>query len=153
MFTGNEEQAVAQTIIKNAAFWPDIVLEKFKTQRRIPSEYDDQQQIDSLKLAAAEVNMELMRYELGQQAQGINQLTDTQGPMIDGEPVALTQYMNAVYSRAKAKLLNHFATVNRKPAANNEAKESQDTFDRLLAESQQAIRAILGKHRVTVGLI
>ena len=80
MFTGNEEQAVAQTIIKNAAFWPDIDLEKFKTQRRIPSEYDDQQQIDSLKLAAAEVNMELMRYEFGQQAQGINRLTDTQGP-------------------------------------------------------------------------
>ncbi|RWX97430.1 head protein, partial [Pseudomonas aeruginosa] len=54
---------------------------------------------------------------------------------------------------AKAQLLGQFATVNRRPEAENLAKEAEQTRELFLSYSQQAVRLIQGRSRITAELI
>ena len=139
-------------ITNDGDFWPNISISEFVRERRIPTEYDDGQKRSTLIQAMAAINIELLSWKEQQQDCGIDTATDCQGN-IGGESIAVSMYKNAVHSRAKALLLIHFATVNRQNEAENVGKESHQTADALMAESQRAVRSIKNMTTVSVKLI
>ncbi|MFU3615815.1 hypothetical protein [Pseudomonas aeruginosa] len=50
-------------------------------------------------------------------------------------------------------MLSQFATMNRRPEAENLAKEAEQTRELFLAYSQQAVRLIQGRSRITAELL
>jgi hypothetical protein len=62
-------------------------------------------------------------------------------------------YKRAVYARAKASLLTQFATVTRRDSAENTGKELPERSETFLAFSQQAVRSLQGRGRMTAALL
>ena len=146
------EDTPSSDTITNSGFWPDIVMSDFIANRRIPTDYNDSANRDALIKAMRIINIELMNWKEKQQGNGITDANDA-GEVIDGKGSAAGLYISAVYDRAKATLLAHYETLNRREEADNLAKESKETSDRYLAESQFAVRAILGINTSSVKLI
>ena len=147
------EPSQPDDIISNDGdFWPCISISEFVRERRIPTEYDNGQKRSTLIQAMAAINIELLSWQLDQQAKGITTAKNCQGN-IGGQSIAISMYKNAVHSSDKALLLIHFASVNRKDEAENVGKESHQTADALMTESQRAVRAIKNMTTVSVRLI
>jgi len=147
-----ETSTHTDTITNDGGFWPDIVMANFVKEARIPPQYDDGQQYSALIRAMATANIELASWTARQIEQGKTS-SDKAGQIINGEGVATALYKDAVYNRAKANLLTHFATLNRKDEAEALAKESQETYDRLITEYQKSIRTIQDTITVSVRLL
>lgn len=138
--------------IETPEFWPNISMSEFVRERRIPTEYDQGQQRQSLKRAIATALIELTAWQFQQESQGKQHASEC-GQVIDGEGIAASLFTSAVYDRAKATLLSHFKTVNRREEADNLAKEERSTYDELLREYQESIRGILNISSSSVMLL
>lgn len=147
-FSGRPTTLIAQPIV-NDGFWPDLDVAEFQRGYRLPAEYLVDLLVDGIALAMGEVNHDLARRKAQWQAVGIKQVV-TADPMILPERTFMAaSYKRAVYCRAKAYLLSQFATFIRREAAENLAKEGPETTERFLSFSQQAVRLIQGRSRVT----
>ena len=104
-----------------------------------------------LIMAMAGVNIELASFK--ERAIDNNAIHSSNITLYGTESATTVQYKQAVYQRAKASLLVHFATLSRKDEAENLAKESTETNESLMALSQHAIRNILGIPMATVRLL
>lgn len=139
--------------IANDGFWPDLDVAEFQKGYRLPAEYLVELLVDGITLAMGEVNVDLTKRKTQWQAVGITTVA-TGDPMILPERTFMAvSYKRAVYCRAKAYLLAQFATVVRRDSAENLAKESPQTHEQFLSFSQQAVRLIQGRGRMTAELI
>ncbi|MCD9491345.1 head protein [Photobacterium phosphoreum] len=138
--------------VENDGFWPNLSITDFVKTCRIPPVYNAEQECNMLIMAMSGVNIELNSFK--ERAIDNNQRHSSDIGMAYGTESATTvQYKQAVYQRAKASLLVHFATLSRKDEAENLAKESTETNESLMALSQHAIRNILGMPMATVRLL
>ncbi|SHJ71972.1 head completion/stabilization protein (plasmid) [Halodesulfovibrio aestuarii] len=155
-FSGHTAE-LATVTVTNEPFWPDLSLAEFQKIYRLPREYTDELLINQLKLGMAWANKQLIDWKNEQIAAGYSSLAsvpeDIQGCALGGETPAVLHYKRAVSNYAKAYLLQHYATINRREAAHNEAKESTETRDTLLTNAEDAISDFLGNNRVDVELI
>ena len=155
-FSGHTAEATTITVV-NEPFWPDLSLAEFQSVYRLPSEYADELLINKLKLGMVWANKQLADWKKEQIAAGYSSLAsvpeDIQGCALGDETPAPMHYKRAVSNYAKAYLLQHFATINRREAAQNEAKESTETRDTLLTYAEDAIADFLNIDRVDVELI
>lgn len=138
--------------IETPEFWPNISVSEFQNLKRIPTEYDAGQQRKALVRAIGTALIELDAWQTRQMQAGKNHANEC-GQVIDGEGIAASSFVSAVYDLAKATLLTHFKTVNRREEANNLAKEERSTYDELLREYQRSIRTILGISSASVMLL
>lgn len=143
---------VVEDIVSNDAFFPDISVADFQRECRIPPEYSQSQQRNMLISAMAGINIELTTFRLRSQTQGYQQLADI-GPRIGGQSAHVSSYLQAVYCRAKATLLVHFATLERREEAQALGKEGRETHTSLMALSQIALRNIQGMVVASVKLL
>ncbi|MCU9047994.1 head completion/stabilization protein [Pseudomonas aeruginosa] len=151
-FSGKPTTLVERAI-DNDGFWPDLGVSEFQTGYRLPAEYLVDLLADGITTAMAEVNRDLAARKLAWQAAGIASMA-TADPLTLPEPhFYVASYKRAVYCRAKAYLLQQFATVNRRAEAENLAKEAPETHEAFLAFSQQAVRLIQGRGRITAVLL
>lgn len=141
-FQKEPDKAYNDEIKIGDTFWPSLSLSEFEDTRRIPTEYDKGQQREALKRAINNVILQLTKWKEKQVKAGKTDISEC-GHLIDGEGAALGLFKSAVYDTAKATLLIHFKTVNRREEANNLAKEERSTYDELLREAQASIRGIL----------
>lgn len=132
--------------IANDDFWPDLAIGDLMIQYRIPPEYDDDVIKTGLvnaivsvngKLAAVKTAVEALDYA-DFSAYADAEYTDT----INDINILLLHYEHAVFTRAKADLLKQFNSLNRKPNAENAAKEADDNVEFWLNASQGSIRAL-----------
>lgn len=131
--------------ISNDSFWPDLSVGDLMDQYRIPSEYADKVIITGLTLAIIRVNEALKPVQdviVALPFASLADYTAANSQQVGGEEILLTHYKTAVFTRAKAGLLKQFNSLNRKPAAENVAKESDDTEEYWLDESQASIAAL-----------
>ncbi|MFH0274899.1 head completion/stabilization protein [Vibrio jasicida] len=128
--------------IQTPEFWPNISMSDFQNIKRIPTEYDAGQQRNALVRAINNTIIELGAWEQSQIQAGKTNANQC-GQIIDGKGAAESLFISAVYDLAKATLLTHFKTVNRREEANNEAKEERSTYDELVREWQRSVRGIL----------
>ncbi|UOA08602.1 head completion/stabilization protein [Methylobacter sp. S3L5C] len=139
--TGKPSLTASAPVI-NDVFWPDLLVDELMTNYRIPSEYADGVIMTGLTLAVMNVNIRLTTIKAVLVKDGYENLaayTLTSTELINGSPVLLELYKHAVYARAKGQLLMQFVTINRRPQAENAAKEGLPTEQYWLDESQTAI--------------
>ena len=154
-FSGKPTTLVEQHI-DNDGFWPDLSVSEFQKGYRLPGEYLGEMLVADLTTAMVEINTELDRVKIAIQASGISRLNDAAGVTSPaawdyGHKVLL--YKRAVYSRAKASLLPQFATVTRRESAENTGKEAPERAETFLSFSQQAVRSLQGRGRITAVLL
>lgn len=141
--TGKPELANAQPL-SNDGFWPNLQLGDLLADYRIPSEYADGVIKTGLIMAMIRVNEQLAPVKqalLDLDYDTLAAYSTANTRLIAGVDIMLTQYKHAVFCRAKAGLLQQFKTMNRRPQAENEARESEQTEQYWLDESQGCIKA------------
>lgn len=131
--------------IDNDGFWPTLQIADLMDKYRIPSEYADGVISTGLLLAMVRVNSTLEPVKQAILTLGHVDLTAYIAALparqIGGIDVLITEYENAVFSRAKAGLLMQFKAINRRPQAENAAKEDPEMEVYWLDESQRSIKA------------
>ena len=142
--TGKDELTTAAPIT-NDGFWSDTSMADLMNKYRIPSDVPDDTIKWGLSLAVIRVNEKL------QAAKDVilslpyatfeAYLTANSTPVAESELLQM-HYEHAVYSRAKAFLLQQFATIRRKDSQ-EDSKESEQTEQFWLDESAKAIAAIM----------
>jgi hypothetical protein len=134
------------TEVANDGFWPALQVGDLLSKYRIPSEYDDSVIETGLILGLIRVNESMESVKTHVQANGFATFSDylaaNSTPVADAELLHI-HYEHAVFSRAKAHLLQNFVTINRREAAENEAKESEQVEKYWLDESQKSVAAML----------
>nr|VFJ42958.1 MAG: Phage head completion protein (GPL) [Candidatus Kentron sp. FM]VFJ43638.1 MAG: Phage head completion protein (GPL) [Candidatus Kentron sp. FM]VFK05648.1 MAG: Phage head completion protein (GPL) [Candidatus Kentron sp. FM] len=155
-FTGN--QAIPLTgRITSSDFWPEISLADFQDVVRPPSEYSAALCRACVFSAVIWVN-ELLAGLTDEQDPPPATLAELSDSVTSGQAIRFTEdgadepgieirllvfyYREAVYFRAKALLLRHFPTLNRREEAVNMAKESTDEMSFWLTEATARIRWI-----------
>lgn len=151
-FSGRPTTLIAQPIA-NDGFWPDLDVAEFQRGYRLPAEYLVELLVDGISLAMGEVNHDLARRKAQWQAVGITHVASADPMVLPERTFMAASYKRAVYCRAKAYLLSQFATFIRRESAENLAKEAPETAERFLAFSQQGVRLIQGRSRVTAELV
>lgn len=151
-FSGKPTTLVEQAI-DNDGFWPDLGVSEFQKGYRLPAEYLVELLAEGIAGAMGEVNRDLAKRKTAWQAAGITTVATADPQVLQERAFYVATYKRAVYCRAKAYLLQQFATVNRRDSAENLAKESPDTREDFLAFSQQAVRLIQGRGRITAVLL
>ncbi|PAU66539.1 head protein [Pseudomonas sp. PIC25] len=147
-FSGKPTTLVERSIL-NDGFWPDLSVTEFQAGYRLPAEYLVELLVDGIAGAMGEVNRDLARRKRAWQASGIAEVASADSQLLPERAFYVATYKRAVYCRAKAYLLEQFATVNRRAEAANLAKEAPETHEAFLAFSQQAVRLIQGRGRIT----
>lgn len=151
-FSGKPTTLVEQAI-PNDGFWPDLGVSEFQKGYRLPAEYLVDLLADGITNAMGEVNRDLAKRKAAWQAAGIGNVETADSQVLQERAFYVATYKRAVYCRAKAYLLQQFATVTRRESAANMAKEAPETHEAFLAFSQQAVRLIQGRGRITAVLL
>lgn len=151
-FSGKPTTFVDQAI-ENDGFWPALSLSEFQKEQRLPAEYLVELLADALNAAMVEVNGDLARCKARWQAAGISNVESADSSLLPERAYKAKLYKRAVYCRAKASALPQFATVTRRDSAENTGKELPDRAETFLAFSQQAVRALQGRGRITAVLL
>ncbi|MHB0817709.1 head completion/stabilization protein [Stutzerimonas stutzeri] len=151
-FSGKPTTLVEQAI-ENDGFWPDLSVAEFQRGYRLPAEYLMELLADGIAFAMGEVNQDLAKRKAAWQRAGIEEVATADPLVLPERSSHAATYKRAVYCRAKAYLLQQFATVNRRDTAENLAKEAPATEERFLAFSQQAVRLLQGRSRITAVLL
>lgn len=151
-FSGKSTTVVDQTI-ENNGFWPDISLAEYQKAYRLPDDYLGDVLVTQLELAIGEVNNDLQRLQKAWQQLGITEVATADPLLLEERAFKVKLYKRAVFCRAKATALTDFATVTRREVAENTGKEAPERADTFLAFSQQAVRALQGRSRITAVLL
>lgn len=151
-FSGKPTTVVEQTI-ENNGFWPDLSLAEYQKAYRLPGEYLSEVLVTQLELAMGEVNTDLKSLMVSWRSLGITEIATADPVLLEERAYKVKLYKRAVYCRAKATALTDFATVTRREVAENTGKEAPERADTYLAFSQQAVRALQGRSRITAALL
>lgn len=170
-FTG-KPHITTELLITNDGFFPDLQLKEFLDSYRIPDEYADNTVAYGVKSALLEINYRLLpvknalinaNYDMFAAAYSLAFLTgaamwdssesfwdienypELNQASIDNEAQLLFVYKKAVFSYAKAFLLQQFNSMNRKKEAENAAKEAPETYQFWANESQKAVYFLIKK--------
>lgn len=151
-FSGKPTTFVEQAI-ENDGFWPNLSVSEFQKGYRLPAEYLVDMLVTDLKTAMIEVNRDLTKRKSDWQNVGVTTVETADPTVLPERTFHAATYKRAVYCRAKASLLTQFATVNRRESAENIAKELPERGETFLEFSQQAIRVLQGRGRITAALL
>ena len=151
-FSGKPTTFVEQTI-ENDGFWPDLSLSEFQKGYRLPAEYLVELLGADLTTAMTEVNQDLAKRKAYWQSLGVSSVESADPTVLPLHTFHVATYKRAVYCRAKASLLTQFATVTRRESAENTGKELPERGETFLEFSQQAVRSLQGRGRITAVLL
>ena len=151
-FSGNPTK-FAERQIENDGFWPNFSLAQFQEAYRLPGEYLGETLVDGLSAAMTEVNRDLATLKARWQAAGVSSVESADPMVLPERTFHVATYKRAVYCRAKANLLTQFATITRRESAENIGKELPQRGETFLEFSQQAVRSLQGRGRITAVLL
>lgn len=151
-FSGKPTTLV-ELAIENDGFWPSLDVAEFQKGYRLPAEYLVELLTAELTTAMTEVNRDLATCKARWQNQGVTTLESADPMVLPERTFQAATYKRAVYCRAKASLLPQFVTIVRRDSAENLGKESPDRPETFLAFSQQAVRSLQGRGRITAALL
>lgn len=151
-FSGKPTTFVEQAI-ENDGFWPNLSVSEFQKGYRLPAEYLVDMLATDLATAMAEVNQDLAKRKGEWQNAGVVSVESADPMVLPERTFHAATYKRAVYCRAKASLLTQFATVTRRESAENTGKELPERGETFLEFSQQSIRSLQGRGRITAALL
>lgn len=143
-------------VIENDGWFPDITLVDMRDAMRLDGTVTDARLVIAVVDAILNVNRELAQWQ-GQHAQaGIATLADVPATRINRESRLLAQYRRAVYSTAKADLIERYRDYD-STATSLTDKKSMEWLDEAPGaqrrNAQWAIADIVGRSHLTVELI
>lgn len=151
-FSGKPTTFVEQAI-ENDGFWPNLSVAEFQKGYRLPAEYLVDMLVTDLATAMTEVNRDLAELKARWQGVGVSNVESADTTVLPERTFQAATYKRAVYCRAKASLLTQFATVTRRESAENTGKEQPERGETFLQFSQQAVRSLQGRGRITAALL
>ncbi len=142
-FEATEQNSIA---IDADSGWPALSTDEFRAHRRIPETYEESVLADSLNRSVAEIQQQILKVYLKGN-------TDVPFTLTTGMPDFNEQqtsvYRGAVYARSHADLMGYFSAVDQKASGNNKAQDEEQQ-NTILAQSNRAVRVLLGLGRVGV---
>ncbi|VVP32568.1 hypothetical protein PS874_04289 [Pseudomonas fluorescens] len=151
-FSGKPTTFVEQ-VIENEGFWPNLSVAEFQKGYRLPAEFLVDMLVADLTTAMIEVNRDLAKRKSQWQSAGITSVESADPMVLQERTFHAATYKRAVYCRAKASLLPQFASVVRRESAENLGKEEPERKETFLEFSQQAVRSLQGRGRITAALL
>jgi hypothetical protein len=151
-FSGKPTTFVEQAI-ENDGFWPNLSVAEFQKGYRLPAEYLVEMLVINLTTAMTEVNRDLAQLKARWQGVGVSNVESADTTVLPERTFQAATYKRAVYCRAKASLLPEFASVVRRESAENLGKEAPERKESFLEFSQQAVRSLQGRGRITAALL
>lgn len=140
-------------IIKNAPFWPDLDLNEFVVNYRVPNDLAVGTVREHLIQAITDINFRLSEYKTDNLCLGYEQLAQIPADEIAYESLLIILYRRAVSCRAKASICRDYPTIDRREPAENQAKSAPETETVYLRFADEAIRQMLQETDITVELI
>lgn len=148
--------APAAGIIENDGWFPDIALADMRDAMRLDGTVTDARLVQAVVDAILQVNRELGAWQALQADAGIAALADVPATRINRESRLLAQYRRAVYSTAKADLIERYRDYDT-TATSLSDKKSMEWLDEAPGaqrrNAQWAIADIVGRTHLTVELI
>ena len=138
-------------VIRNHPFYPDISLQEFVENYSIPTTKTETL-VTHLKSAIIEINYRLDDYRIEQVNAGYLHLSEVPAMIIDDISALMHLYMQAVSFQAKASILRDYATIDRREAAENQAKTSADLEALYELWATEAVNKILKQSGAQVPL-
>lgn len=132
-------------------WYPELTVAEFQRVYRLPAEYAEALVEDHLGLARLWAVRQLRAWRAEQEAAGFAGLDAVPLHGLTGEATRL--FKRAVFCHAKALLLGQFATVERREAAREDAKEGPDVADRFYAWAHDALADLRGRGRIDADLV
>ncbi|WP_095051462.1 head completion/stabilization protein [Pseudomonas sp. Irchel s3b2] len=151
-FSGKPTTFVEQAI-ENDGFWPNLSVAEFQKGYRLPAEFLVDMLVADLTTAMIEVNQDLAKRKSQWQGAGITSVESADPMVLPERTFHAATYKRAAYCRAKASLLSQFASVVRRESAENLGKEEPERKETFLEFSQQAVRSLQGRGRITAVLL
>ena len=146
---GFQAPAEPSIVIDAASGWPELSTGEFREEHRIPEFFSEQTIADSLNRSVAEVEREIINF-VGQASTDTDvPFTLSMGLVPNFNAKQISIYRGAVYGRSHSDLLGHFSAVDQKEAGNNKAQDI-DQQKEMLAQSNRAVRLLLGLGRAGV---
>lgn len=152
---GDPKPAVAApTAIKTGGWFPAIDPTLFRDEQRVDAQaITDARVRQALIAAIIRVGRDLEDWRLGHVAAGYTTLDQVPALLIDDQSELAILYRRAVFTAAKAEIVERFVDVDLTGRGERSADQLDPTVAELRRDSVHAVREILGVGRMTVELI
>ncbi|EBC0683323.1 head completion/stabilization protein [Salmonella enterica] len=134
-------------------FWPEILLRDLRLASRIPGRTTTSRLKFVTTEAVAHVTDQLDDWRGIQESAGYSTLADVPARMLNGESVKVYRYRRAVYSAARALLLENARDVDTTEKGDRKADALGVQTDDLWRDVRWAIADIRGTQRLFVELV
>ncbi|EBB0103432.1 head completion/stabilization protein [Salmonella enterica] len=134
-------------------FWPEILLRDLRLASRIPGRTTTSRLKFVTTEAVAHVTDQLDDWRGIQESAGYSTLADVPARMLNGESVKVYRYRRAVYSAARALLLENVRDVDTTEKGDRKADALEVQTDDLWRDVRWAIADIRGTQRLFVELV
>ena len=152
-FHGKDQRICSGRVIQNQPFWPDIDLGILVNDYRMPADLPETVIETELRIAMGTINSRLESLRYTMREKGFSRLTEVPSECINGVSLLLERYTRAVMCAAKAAILREWPSIDRREAAENQARSSAETEDRYLEFADEAVSALLGLGNINVELM
>lgn len=142
-----------QGIIQNQPFWPEMDLQVFSVNYRVPNDLAVETTREHLIQAMTDINLRLSEFSFEYSSQGYMNLEEVPAETVDQESILTILYRRAVSCRAKASICRDYPTIDRREPAENQAKSAPETEAVYLRFADEAVRQMMNKSDITVDLI
>jgi len=139
--------------IANNGFFPEIQTDDFVKTQKLDGVVNDDRALFALTLAISETNMALVDWQIRQEAMGYFELVNIPSSSINNESRLLILYKQAVFSFAKAHLLEKYRDFDTTASGNKKADNLEPNIDIYRRDARWALSDIQGKSRSLVELI
>jgi len=154
--TANSTPPPDATVVKNDGWYVDIDLPLMRDAMRLDGTVTEPRLRQAVIAAMVAVNLALTTWKQEQTAAGIRSLEDVAAEQIDGKSVLISHYHRAVYSFAKADLIERYRDYDSTATSLNDYK-TMAWLDNAPSDQRRnahwAIADIVGKPHMTVELI
>lgn len=148
--------APTPAIVENDGWFPDIALAEMRDTMRLDGTVTDARLVQAVVDAVLQVNRELADWQGAHAAAGVATLAAVPATRINRESRLLAQYRRAVYSTAKADLIERYRDYDTTSSSLTD-KKSMEWLDEAPGvqrrNAQWAIADIVGRTHLTVELI
>ncbi|EOC3268172.1 head completion/stabilization protein [Salmonella enterica subsp. enterica serovar Montevideo] len=139
--------------VSAGTFWPEILLRDLRLASRIPGRTTTSRLKFVTTEAVAHVTDQLDDWRGIQESAGYSTLADVPARMLNGESVKVYRYRRAVYSAARALLLENARDVDTTEKGDRKADALEVQTDDLWRDVRWAIADIRGTQRLFVELV
>ncbi len=143
----------APALIRNDGFFPDIDPVMFREQHRIRDAVTSARAREALIAGILTVGGDLAAWAAGHRAAGILRLDDVPALTIDGISTLVLLYRRAVFTAAKAEVVERYRDIDLTGAGQRKAEDLDPSVVELRRDSLHAIRDMLAVTRTCVELI